>query len=338
MAAYSHQKKAHKRYRRLLPALLMGAVLGAAFAFLYGNGILARPVTEMPVPPVTAAPITPAPAPEVPPTVLLADKVGEKDSVPKNYAPLPRWDGRRVEAREDVKTWGVDILIPATTETRCRFINGCGALMPDYQWGMPVPESEPVEDAFFADAVFIGNSLEQGFMIYSGLTVADMFATQSITVDNIYYEEAVNVGNGEYITILDAVARGSYRKIYVMLGLNEISLNTETFSRLYGRLIDELRRLQPDADVYLQSMTPVSARQSGSGSVFNNKRIREYNEVIRLLAEEKQAHYVYVYESLADEEGNLPSGWSHDGIHPYSQHYSLWLDYLKTHTVLEVRR
>ncbi len=338
MAAYSHQKKAHKRYRRLLPALLMGAVLGAAFAFLYGNGILTPPVTELAVPPVTAAPMTPAPTPEVTPAVLLSDRGGTEEDAPKHYAPLPRRDGRRVEARDELKTWGVDVIIPATTETRCRFIAGNGDLLPEYTWGSPVPESEAVEDAFFEDAVFIGNSLEQGFMIYSGLTVADMYATQSITVDNIYHEKAVNAGGGEYITILDAVAQGSYRKIYVMLGLNEISLNTETFSRLYGKLIDELRELQPDADVYLQSMTPVSARQSGSGSVFNNDRIREYNEVIRLLAEEKQAHYVHVYDSLADEEGNLPSGWSHDGIHPYSQYYSLWLDYLKTHTVLEVKR
>ena len=85
-------------------------------------------------------------------------------------------------------------------------------------------------------------------------------------------------------------------------------------------------------------MPPVSEQESRYSPTFNISRIHEYNEVIRQLAEDKEAHYLYVFDSLADDTGFLPAGTSEDGIHPYGKYYPQWLDYLKTHTVLEVRR
>ena len=74
-----------------------------------------------------------------------------------------------------------------------------------------------------------------------------------------------------------------------------------------------------------------------SGSVFNNKRVRRYNELIKDLAAEKEAHYLDVYSSMANENGDLPAGGAFDGIHPYSKYYKAWREYLQTHTVLEVK-
>ena len=63
-----------------------------------------------------------------------------------------------------------------------------------------------------------------------------------------------------------------------------------------------------------------------------------YAEMGRQLAEDKETHYLYVFDALADETGCLPAGSSSDGIHPYSKYYAQWLDYLLTHTVTEVKR
>ena len=333
MAVYSHQKKANKHARRLLPALGMLVLLGGVFALLAGASFFTRPVPvggdEPSSPPSEqqpSAPPTAEPAATPPPARV------------KVYS-LRTWpNGLTLYPDPELMIWGVDTIPQEAESRRCRFAAGNGSLLLEYGWGDLVPESQPVEDDFFSDTVFIGNSLEQGFMIYSGLTTADMFATQSITVSNIFYEKAVNAGDGEYITILDAVARKSYRKVYIMLGLNEISYRAADFTRQYGRLLDKLRELQPEAELYLQSMTPVTARQSESGSVFNNERIREYNELIRALAGEKKAHYLHVFDSLADEDGALPAGSSFDGIHPYGKYYKQWYDYLKSHTVVEVKK
>jgi hypothetical protein len=140
-----------------------------------------------------------------------------------------------------------------------------------------------VDDGYFSDAVFIGNSLEEGFMLYGGLNEADYFAAKSITVKNIYTEKAVKAG-GEYVTIMEALGGKAYSKVYILLGLNEIHLGTETFVRSYSALIDKVRELQPGAELYIQSLTPVSKAQSESGSKFSNERIREYNRALMRLA------------------------------------------------------
>ncbi len=255
------------------------------------------------------------------------------------YAASARPDGNAVTPKDDQCYWGMELLDAGAQAHRCRFKTGSGQLLPDYAYGDQVPESEAVEPDFFSDSVFIGNSLAQGFMLYGGLKTADMFAVQSISVANIGTEKVINTGGGNFITILDAMARKSYRKVFIMLGINELSwASKETFYTNYSNLIDKIRELEPEAELYLQSMTPVTARQSDNSTTFTNPRILEYNEVIRQLAADKEAHYVYVFDAFADEDGCLPAGSSDDGIHPYPKYYAQWLTYLETHTVMEVKR
>ena len=285
------------------------------------------------VPAAAGSPL-PTPTPEPEPEEKIPAFLLEKPV----YAPSLRPDGRKVEPREGLCFWGMDQLDTAAKIHRCRFISGSGQLLPDYEWGLPVPLSEAVEPEFFSDAAFIGNSLAQGFMLYAGLKTADQFAVQSITVSNIGTEKVIRDGEGGFISILDALALKPYGKVFVMLGINELSwAGKDTFYTLYSELIDLLRELQPGAEIYLQSMTPVTAEESQSSTVFTNDRIHEYNEVIRQLAEDKETHYLYVFDALADETGCLPPGSSNDGIHPYPNYCPQWLTYLETHTVTEVR-
>ena len=295
MAGYSHQKKTNKRTRRVLLAALFWLVPAAAFALLAHFAFFQSPSTAS----------APEPTPE----------------------PVPVWNQGQKELPVDQA--------PGEEIPDCIFVDPSGNRLADYTWGNIVPECEPVEDDFFSDTAFIGNSLAQGFMLYSGMKTPDYYATQSITVSNIFYEKAINAGGGKYITILDAMARKDHSKVYIMLGLNEINWTEEKFISKYSILIDRIREIQPGAVIYLQSMTPVTKEQSDSGSVFNNKRIRRYNELIQALAAEKKVHYLDVYSSIANEDGDLPAGGSFDGIHPYTKYYKAWRDYLKCHVVLE---
>ncbi len=217
----------------------------------------------------------------------------------------------------------------------CRFFSGGGTPLPGYSWGCEIPETDAVGEEYFNDAAFIGNSLEEGFMLYGGLSTAAFFAAKSITVKNIYTEKAISVG-GEYKTIMEALGLGSYSKVYILLGLNEIGYDCQTFLSLYSKLIDSIRELQPGAEIYIQSITPVSKAMSESGSIFNNTAIRERNKALAGFAAHKKAHYVDIYAALADGDGNLPENGSYDGIHPYKKYYAQWYEYLTKHTVHEV--
>jgi lysophospholipase L1-like esterase len=322
-------------------------VLGAVLILWAGLGPEHAEAAESSPPrasPVTLrAAVIPAAAPEPAPTPS-PTPVPEPEPEPTPpgsgvYAASARPDGNAVTPKDDQCYWGMELLDAGAQAHRCRFKSGSGQLLLDYDYGTQVPESEPVGPEWFSDAVFIGNSLEQGFMLYAGLKTADMFAVQSISVANIGTDHVINAGGGNYLTILDAMARKSYRKVFVMLGINELSwATTETFYTKYAALIDKIRELEPEAELYLQSITPVTAKQSDNSTTFTNPRIHEYNEVIRQLAEDKEAHYLYVFDALADEDGCLPAGSSDDGIHPYPKYYPQWLTYLESHTVTEVKR
>ncbi len=319
----------------------MLAVLGAVFflwAGLWRNDAEAAAPPPSTDPPVTLrAAMLPASTAEPQPT-----ETPEPQPTPPGsgvYADPARPDGNAVTPKDGLCYWGMELLDAGAQAHRCRFKSGSGTLLPDYAYGDQVPESEAVGPDFFSDSVFIGNSLAQGFMLYGGLKTADMFAVQSISVANIGTDHVINVGGGKFLTILEAMARKSYRKVFVMLGINELSwASKETFYNKYSTLIDKIRELEPEAELYLQSMTPVTAKQSDNSTTFTNDRIHEYNEVIRQLAEDKEAHYLYVFDAFADENGCLPAGSSEDGIHPYSKYYPQWLTYLETHTVMEVKR
>ncbi len=340
----SHHKKVKTGIWRWLPGLGMLMLLAAAYFLLDAPGqdhAVAATLQPAELAETRSEELRAASIPEA--TADPAGTAGGEDlRTPPGkgvYAATARPDGRSVTPKDDLCYWGMELLDTGAQIHRCRFKTGTGQLLPDYTWGVAVPESDPVEQDFFSDAVFIGNSLAQGFMLYGKLKTADMFAMQSISVGNIASERVINTGDGSYITILEAVALKSYGKVFVMLGINELSwASKETFYTKYAELIDQLRELQPEAEIYLQSMTPVTEKQSSSGGSFTNERIHEYNEIIRQLAEDKEAHYIYLFDAFADENGCLPAGSSDDGIHPYPKYYAQWLTYLEAHTVLEVKR
>ena len=136
--------------------------------------------------------------------------------------------------------------------------------------------------------------------------------------------------------LLDAMVKQDFDKIYVMLGVNELGWSkTETFHDQYAKVIDRLRADHPGAEIVLQSIIPVSAKQEEKKSYVNNERIGLYNEVIYQLAEEKDCALVDVAEAVTDENGCLRAEWNSDGVHLNVKGCRAWLEYLRTHPVGE---
>ena len=135
------------------------------------------------------------------------------------------------------------------------------------------------------------------------------------------------------ITIPDAMKNQTFKKVYIMLGVNELGWASEnTFIARYGSLLDGIREAVPDAVIYVQSILPVSKEKSDS-SVYTNSRIQLYNSLIVQMCEEKGAVYLNVAEAVQDESGALPAEATVDGIHLKRPYYEKWKDYIMTHTV-----
>ena len=187
------------------------------------------------------------------------------------------------------------------------------------------------DDAFFADAAFFGNSLVQGLSLYGGLTQGDFIAEQSAAVYNVSTTLNASLSDGTEATLLDALCEKQYGKIYILLGINELAFDPAYYARLYGELLDEIRAREPQAELYVMSLSPITVEKDADESVFTQARVLEYNAALRQVADDRGCCFVDLVDALAGEDGFLPSDHSTDGIHLTRDYYPVWADYLRTH-------
>ena len=192
--------------------------------------------------------------------------------------------------------------------------------------------SGQVADSYFDDAAFIGDSRTQGLQLYTGLPNATFYATQGLMVDTFFSKKFVKAGGGK-ITIPDAIKNQTFKKVYIMLGVNELGWAYEkVFIQKYGEVVDKVKELQPDAKIYVQSILPVTKAKSDGDAIYNNTKISRYNELIEQMCREKGVTYLHVADAVGLDNGALPAGSATDGVHLNREYCYKWLDYLKTHT------
>ena len=192
--------------------------------------------------------------------------------------------------------------------------------------------SGQVADSYFDDAAFIGDSRTQWLQLYTGMPNATFYATQGLMVDTFFSKKFVKAGGGK-ITIPDAMKNQTFKKVYIMLGVNELGWAYEkVFIQKYGEVVDKVKELQPDAKIYVQSILPVTKAKSDGDAIYNNTKISRYNELIEQMCREKGVTYLHVADAVGLDNGALPAGSATDGVHLNREYCYKWLDYLKTHT------
>lgn len=190
-----------------------------------------------------------------------------------------------------------------------------------------------VDDDYFEDACFVGDSRIQGLGLYSGLPATN-YGVVSMTLVGVFSKKAIQTDAGK-VTIPEALALGpQFGKIYMKFGLNELGWGTdEQFADYYYSFIDYTKSVQPDAIIYVMGILHVTAAEERKSSTFTNEKINHRNEVIKEVAENEHVIYLDVNEVFTDEEGCMPEGDTFDGIHVKADAIGKWADYLKTHAV-----
>ena len=190
-----------------------------------------------------------------------------------------------------------------------------------YDYSSPVPEMLPVEDEAFQNSLFIGNSLGDGFKAFSGLKYGEHQVTVGLTVFSAGGKVSAAAGKD---------------RVYIMLGVNEIGRGPEAVCQKYSQLIDEVRAVNPEADIYVQSVLPVHEPKLTSAQKqyhITNAYINELNAAYQAMCAEKQVYYLDIHSAFVSESGDLPKALTWDGVHLTVEAYGIWLDYLKNHVV-----
>ncbi len=195
----------------------------------------------------------------------------------------------------------------------------------------PLPFSE-VDESYFEDALFIGDSRLQGFGMYSGMP-GTFYAATGFQLSRYDSMEVVVTDSGK-VPITQAMPYDSFTKIYIKVGLNEMGGNENAFLSKYAELITWLRECEPRAIIYIHGLLPVTASKSSSDKVHNNTNVNARNESLKKLAMEQRAYYLDVGSALAGADGSLPAEMAADGIHLKAQYMDIWKQYLLSHAIV----
>ena len=193
-------------------------------------------------------------------------------------------------------------------------------------------EFTQVDESYFDDALFIGDSRTVGLRDYTDLSEhADFYCETSLTIQKILTENFPGLG-----TIEEALAGKSYGKIYIMLGINELGLGTtENFMEKYTEVVDFLCEKAPQARIFVQGIMRVTGKKHHSDAIFNNNNINARNNAIATLADNEQIFYIDVNEVVCDEEGHLNTEYTYDQLHLLGMYNDLWKQFLMSHGVAQ---
>lgn len=183
---------------------------------------------------------------------------------------------------------------------------------------------------FGSNVAFIGDSRTQAFLAYTGLTEVVDYTNIGLMVDTAITKKIVTNKNGEKITILEDLKNNNVNTIYIMLGINELGwVYNSIFIQKYEELIDKIKEVKPECEIILQSIIPVTKTKSDNDKIYNNNKIKEYNKLIKELANKKKIKFIDLVPIITDEKGNLPENASSDGIHLNKEYCLKWLECLK---------
>ena len=208
---------------------------------------------------------------------------------------------------------------------------------PSYVFGTPLAQTEVVDDSFFDNAAFLGDSRTEGLQLFGGLYHGDYYWARGMNVflvDNIHYH-TFEV-DGETVTMIGALAKKEYEAVYIMIGINELGVAPSSYESGLEVFIDKVLSVQPNAVIYLQILPPVNetkAKLNGLGDYINNYNINRFNEIITRMAEKKKVVLLDTAEVYRDETGALPANMSADGCHFNLNGYTRWVDYLRCHVI-----
>lgn len=209
-------------------------------------------------------------------------------------------------------------------------------------------EDGSVDPSYFDDAVFVGDSVTLSFSMYvesqrsqgiECLGDAYVLAAGSLGYSNSFNpvgdENCVlPIYEGVQQPIEDSIAQIGAKKVYIMLGINDIVIfDYDTILENAATRIGMIKDKSPDAQIYIESVTPILyGREYDS---FTNESVRAFNERMKAFAEQNGYYYLDIYSVMADENGYLKEEYCSDpdtmGIHLQFTADAAWEEYLLKH-------
>lgn len=205
------------------------------------------------------------------------------------------------------------------------------------------PSNEPafnfpegrLDDSWFDNTLFIGDSRMQGLSLYARSGHAHYFAVQAMTFSTAFKKTLSDRENFKDKTLEQLLTENHYDKIIINFGLNEAGNGPyEFFCKRFDQFFQKVRQLQPEAKIILNGIMPVTLHYietaKYAGDYWQPDYLHKLSDVFRSYANGTDVFYIDCNDYFADAEGYLFSSITGDGCHPKPKYYKTWQDWMNS--------
>ncbi|WP_300749196.1 GDSL-type esterase/lipase family protein [uncultured Alistipes sp.] len=172
------------------------------------------------------------------------------------------------------------------------------------------------------DIVFLGNSITDGCE-WNELLGNPRIKNRGINGDR----------TGWMLDRLDPIIAGQPRKLFLLIGTNDLAANIPPEEVLANirKIVERFQSEAPRTKLYVQSVFPVNDafKKYAAKHGRHDADIVTVNKGLQALCKEKGIVYIDLWTPLADENGKLDKAYTNDGLHLMGEGYLVWRDVVK---------
>lgn len=226
--------------------------------------------------------------------------------------------------------------IPAVEKEKIKHKTGGGFQETDVQATQEKPkEFKTVAEQYLDGSLFIGDSRTSTLAVYGGWKTCHFWVENGISIWEVMDAKIATSGEKENLTVRQGLTATQYSKIYIMLGINELGTGTpQSFYEQYEKVIQEMRKMQPKAKIFVQSILHVTDGKDQTGSYINNGEINKRNLLLSEIDQIEGVYYLdlnYTFDDPSTKK--LNPNFSTDGVHLRATQIDKWKTFLLEHGI-----
>jgi len=177
------------------------------------------------------------------------------------------------------------------------------------------------------DIIFLGNS------ITAGVDWMELLGNHHVRNRGISGDITFGI-----LERLDEVIEGKPAKVFILIGINDISRNIpDSFIlRNYQLMIDRIQKSSPSTKIYFHTLMPVNNEFTQFKNHYNkDEHILFVNEELKKLAAKGKVTVIDLYPHFLNADKKLDKKYTIDGLHLNAAGYKVWADVLKKGNYLD---
>lgn len=176
------------------------------------------------------------------------------------------------------------------------------------------------------DIIFLGNS------ITAGVDWAELLQNPHVRNRGISSDISFGV-----LDRLSEVTEGKPAKVFILIGINDISRNVPDSVILnnYQRMISRIKTESPSTKIYFQTILPVNNEFTARGQFNKDEHILFVNQELKKITEREKVCLIDLHPEFLGADNKLDKKYTYDGLHLNPTGYSHWAEILKKGKYLE---